>query len=808
MKIYMKALAWIALTISAVLLVLLFLPNGLANAASTWYVAPGGSDSNDCLSAGTPCATINAAIAKASSGDTVFALPGTYSDGTGETFPISVKPGIHLVGADRETTIIEGQDGISVIYVGSEVIDFGSDTMISDLTLQDGSIGIQIYSTNSHHANPTIERLKIRWNTVGIQMSTSETYEYGATISAEIADSLIISNTESGIYIHAYGYFSSSIINPVIHDSTIQRNGQYGIFSYAASVSPDQSTAAPQITNDYIAENGSHGIFIQSEYAGWSWPSIDQSEIIGNGGYGFFYDQPWNSGVISGTLTNTAIISNTSGGVYIDRCTSYHDAGSIRIINNTIYNNGKYGVYWVRDGWGQDVIPTIVNTILWNPFADDLYSTGTPWSTAYIGYSDIEDGDFDGENGNFNDDPLLWDDVHLSSCSPMIDKGTSTNIPPVDIDGEARPIGAAADVGADEVQKKCLLTVGQQVSPTNALVNDTLTFEFTITPTQVTVPISLVLTDTLPVAISLDPDSLWASGGVITPTSDGIIWTGSIAPAIPVSLGFQANANRGNLDLLNYAQVDAGQDGKYSSPHVKITIGKSYAYVPFASKPYPSRGIYGTVNFSGSPAKYRSLELRFYNGVSWSTLANTGTDSNGIFSFVNIPGLSPGQYYYVRYSNSGYDTNTLWTWHTRLIDNYFSNQELPIGDFDIANIYLLSPEDGGGLGMPATFTWIPRPATPSDSYEFNLYDWEYGDPYFYTDPPLGHVGSYTFYSLPPEFMTYTWYVWEIWVYSPDGGYGISYEARYVYFYSSNMNIMPDARPSQAGHSPDIEGTLK
>ncbi|MBI5954423.1 MAG: hypothetical protein HY865_22430 [Chloroflexi bacterium] len=47
-----------------------------------WYVAPTGSDSNNCLSPGTPCLTINGAINKASRGHMIHVASGTYT-GTG-----------------------------------------------------------------------------------------------------------------------------------------------------------------------------------------------------------------------------------------------------------------------------------------------------------------------------------------------------------------------------------------------------------------------------------------------------------------------------------------------------------------------------------------------------------------------------------------------------------------------------------------------------------------------------------------------------------------------------------------------------
>lgn len=52
-----------------------------AAAAGPWYVAPGGDDSNDCLSTTTECASINGVVAKAgfAPGDTIYVAPRTYT---------------------------------------------------------------------------------------------------------------------------------------------------------------------------------------------------------------------------------------------------------------------------------------------------------------------------------------------------------------------------------------------------------------------------------------------------------------------------------------------------------------------------------------------------------------------------------------------------------------------------------------------------------------------------------------------------------------------------------------------------------
>ncbi len=53
-------------------------------------------------------------------------------------------------------------------------------------------------------------------------------------------------------------------------------------------------------------------------------------------------------------------------------------------------------------------------------------------------------------SGNLEGDPLLDATYHLGAGSPAMDAGTATEAPPDDMDGDARPKGAAVDIGADE----------------------------------------------------------------------------------------------------------------------------------------------------------------------------------------------------------------------------------------------------------------------------------------------------------------------------------------------------------------------
>jgi hypothetical protein len=60
----------------------------------------------------------------------------------------------------------------------------------------------------------------------------------------------------------------------------------------------------------------------------------------------------------------------------------------------------------------------------------------------------------------------LLGDFHLQSGSPAIDAGAASGAPPVDIDDDGRPLGAAVDIGADEV------VLAQALFPATAVLDD------------------------------------------------------------------------------------------------------------------------------------------------------------------------------------------------------------------------------------------------------------------------------------------------------------------------------------------------
>ena len=178
-------------------------------------------------------------------------------------------------------------------------------------------------------------------------------------------------------------------------------------------------------------------------------PTISRNVIVANVAvYGGGLALHASAAVIVDNFFWGNLANNDGGGIY---CSSRRSDGlSPLITNNTIAGNTAAG----GGGGGMTIVsadPFVTNSIVEENVNGEIY---VPSGSPVVTYCDVTGG-FSG-TGNIDADPLFVDlangDLHLAAGSPCIDTGSASApvLPVVDVDGDARIIGAGPDIGADE----------------------------------------------------------------------------------------------------------------------------------------------------------------------------------------------------------------------------------------------------------------------------------------------------------------------------------------------------------------------
>ncbi len=145
---------------------------------------------------------------------------------------------------------------------------------------------------------------------------------------------------------------------------------------------------------------------------------------------------------------NLNITNNTvnEGSIYVD---SENDSSIINIYNNIVWNTPTPALPTIMiwaDVDGNNILSSV------NVF-NNLVACSTPSDCIWVNpnTSTLSEG------ANISGDPLFVNpgagDLHIQPTSPAVDMGNNVapGLPSNDIDGDARVIGAAVDIGADEV---------------------------------------------------------------------------------------------------------------------------------------------------------------------------------------------------------------------------------------------------------------------------------------------------------------------------------------------------------------------
>lgn len=475
-----------SLIILMILLILSTIPYRIfaETSGTTFYVdATLGDDGNACTSAGVDaCATIGAAMSKASAGDSIQIAAGIYIENL--QTPVS---NLTIIGENTETTIIDGGGTGRVLWNTLP-------STISDVTIRNGFADS---SNLSGYGAGILATDALTLTNVTIMSNTGST---GSGITSQNASAVVIlqnsrvisnSATSDGGGVYAYSFSTLSITNTLIAGNTAGFFGggilqRWSSILSLANVTVRDNTAELQLGGGLYQSGGTltatHSVFYHNQ------------AISGAG-------VTLSDGVA--TFTNVTISENTAtndnGGVR-----TYNVIGPTiaSIENSTIANNHNIGttpnpVNGIQVGTNTTV--TVKSSIIANNDTRNCNSTAPPTSAGY-NLVDNYDCQFFDVGDQQNVDPKLgslgdyggatWT-MPVLIGSPAIDAADNAACPPTDQRGIARPVDGNADgtttcdIGAYEAQNQLTISDVSLAEGNSGTIGAVFTVTLVPTTTQV-----------------------------------------------------------------------------------------------------------------------------------------------------------------------------------------------------------------------------------------------------------------------------------------------------------------------------------
>ena len=288
---------------------------------------------------GYPYATISAAVAAASPGDTILVHPGIYTENVVvNTDGLTIRSGLLRRGWCRRrayVTIVDG-DGSDVFTIDAD------DVTIDGFTIRNGDSGILYIGWNNKFTQNIIHN-----NEVGIKH-----WFFGTHVDASY--SKIEKNEIYGNNIGIHVWF------PGIHRSMIIRNN---IHDNAGSGMSFRGCSRNTIGYNNIHDNGGSGIALYESDEN----TIVLNRVVGNVYYGVrIQDAVWNNTVLINTVKD-----NGEHGIYIG---DFYESSAdhMEVLLNKVINNGGDGIHIGSYAYEN----RIEYNIALNNYEYDLYDEG------------------------------------------------------------------------------------------------------------------------------------------------------------------------------------------------------------------------------------------------------------------------------------------------------------------------------------------------------------------------------------------------------------------------------------------------
>ena len=448
--------------------------------ATTWHVAVDGDDANSCLDPANACATIAAAVSKASDGDTIQIAPGAYYE-----HDVNVSKQLTISGASAATTIVDGgQNGrVFTLFTHTTLrhltVQNGLSPSDSNLFIRSGG-GIRVGTG----AQVLIQHVVVRDNTSSGGGGGIFNHGFLTLDQSEVISNTASAGSGGGIY--HYNVPGGAI---TITHSLIANNVNLGSFGGGVSTGRPLTIRDSVIRNNQTT-NGGGGLYTDNSQAVLDLERVTIMDNRSSAASGMFVGVGAQATLNNVTISGN-VASNNYGGVQVA------GAGSvITITNSTIaYNSrtnaagvGLNGIVATSSG-----VAVTVNSIVAHN-GERQCNTGAIVSLGHNLSSDThcpftEPGDL--QNANALLMPLGdyggFTPTHaLRPGSPAIDAGSNAYCLPDDQRGIARPYDgdnsgtAVCDIGAVEAEHQLTIADVSVIEGTGG--ETTAVFTVTLSP--------------------------------------------------------------------------------------------------------------------------------------------------------------------------------------------------------------------------------------------------------------------------------------------------------------------------------------
>lgn len=482
------------------LLAVIFLPINSylwsSNLQNTRYVATTGDDFlNDCTNGGSPCATIQRAVDVASSEDEILIAGGVYSDvhlrvaPIGYFGPSSISQIVYITktatiqgGYNSDfsvwdptiyTSTLDAQQAGRVIFISGQIsptidslhVTGGEATGLGGEFINVGTrdTGGGIYISQ---AEATVSNCIVEGNTA---QTSGFNWSYGGGLHLSEDSSTILANEICNNRVSSAQGGVGGGVSLLRSDATLVDNDIFSNEGSNASWGEGAGISiifgAPQIRGNTISDN-----LASEDGNGWGgamYVSSTEAEIEGNI---ILHNTASNTGdIFGGGLYIVQGDNNFLNNVVMDN-QAYSEGGDVfihggvnRLAHNTFARSEPQGNnailisdWYANETWGEVATVVLENNIVSNHATGVIITggntvtmTGVLWHSIPVTLTVSPTATLSISHQYMGDPAFSSDGYHLMSSSKAIDNAVNVGVT-TDFDGELRPDGCFADIGADE----------------------------------------------------------------------------------------------------------------------------------------------------------------------------------------------------------------------------------------------------------------------------------------------------------------------------------------------------------------------